>query len=532
MLWKKESNADGAMYTDLLWNTKRRLGNFPVNRKKDNALSIEARADGNQKYVENDLIGAMELYNQSICFAEKDSDNLSLAYANRASCFLKLKLYDRCLVDIQLAKAANYPDHLMSKLDARETKSLEKRSNRDEEQRPTLSFDPHGKYLCMADVLEIESNAKYGRLIRANDDIEIGDIILIEDAYIQMLHGTERNRCSTCMKENMNFIPCEDCADTMYCSDSCADNNFHSVECGMTVGAEDRYGGQSFMLIIRSLIIAINTFPTVAKLMKFVEKCRQSHPLDITEPGDTPIAKYRTFYKLATIEDNELVSGLLGAGYLIFHAIMGSILGGRFETEASQRFLMHLTIHHAIILRVNSFGGSTVQGTGTFGSIVDDTGKQQQQHVHLLSSYFNHACIPNVVQLVKDSVAICKALRPIKRGDQLFTTYICDEGYNKTAEARNDQLETVYDFRCACEYCQKADIHQPIDQLQTDGDFLFVSFNTPVFIQDLDADLLQELKDRCIAFLEKYPPKLLCSIEGAYITTILSSLMQKELEFS
>lgn len=88
MLWEKESNCDEALYIDLLKNTKYPLANYRLHRNKSNAQSLRTRTEGNRKYAKNDIDGAMELYNQSICFAENGSEHLGLAYANRSSCFL------------------------------------------------------------------------------------------------------------------------------------------------------------------------------------------------------------------------------------------------------------------------------------------------------------------------------------------------------------------------------------------------------------------------------------------------------------
>ncbi len=65
------------------------------------------------------MVNAMYLYNESICFAQS-SKNLSLGYANRSSCFFAMGMYNRCLLDIQLARDAGYPERLMLKLQNRE----------------------------------------------------------------------------------------------------------------------------------------------------------------------------------------------------------------------------------------------------------------------------------------------------------------------------------------------------------------------------------------------------------------------------
>lgn len=180
MLWQKESNGDGALYIDILKNTSHPLGNFHSYRDKSNAQSLRLRTEGNRKFAQNDIDGAMELYNQSICFAENGSEHLGLAYANRSSCFLRLQMYDRCVVDIQMAKAANYPKRLMAKLDDRHGECLKRKSTdvaiTIATPEPRLSYDADKKLPCMANVLAIEKNGQFGRLIRANRDIEIGEI--------------------------------------------------------------------------------------------------------------------------------------------------------------------------------------------------------------------------------------------------------------------------------------------------------------------------------------------------------------------
>lgn len=46
----------------------------------------------------------MEWYNKSMCFAKVRTEQMGLAYANRSSSFLNLKMYRKCLIDIEYAK--------------------------------------------------------------------------------------------------------------------------------------------------------------------------------------------------------------------------------------------------------------------------------------------------------------------------------------------------------------------------------------------------------------------------------------------
>lgn len=96
MLWQKE-NKSNSMYIELLKNINCSRQKYRLNHKKDNVSSLRIRMDGNRLYGEHDFEGAMTKYSSSICLAE-DSEHISLAYANRAQCFLKLDMYHFCLV--------------------------------------------------------------------------------------------------------------------------------------------------------------------------------------------------------------------------------------------------------------------------------------------------------------------------------------------------------------------------------------------------------------------------------------------------
>lgn len=189
---------------------------------------------------------------------------------------------------------------------------------------------------------------------------------------------------------------------------------------------------------------------------------------------------------------------------------------------------MHLIIHHGLILRVNAFSGYTDPINGIFGhgSIADDDNKQFVKELHLLTSYFNHSCLPNIIKLGKDNVAVCKALLPIKKGEQLFITYIDDEAFDMTEKQRNDQLEWIYGFRCKCELCRTG-VKQG-ERLQADADFIYIATNLPRLIENFDIDLLRDIKSRCIKFLKKYP-KMIATRESAFVLTNLGALLEKEL---
>lgn len=109
LLWKKERSS--GEFVDIFKNVspmdelswKMRIAVGVSLSKKKNETSTFHRESGNKEMQESHFYVAMWYYNVSLCFAEIGTDNVSLAYANRSLCFLKLKMYDKCLKDIELA---------------------------------------------------------------------------------------------------------------------------------------------------------------------------------------------------------------------------------------------------------------------------------------------------------------------------------------------------------------------------------------------------------------------------------------------
>lgn len=94
----------------------------PMRHGKSAEKSIELRALGNKYFSlkNKDYFKALEYYNESICHAPTDSEQLSIGYANRSAIYFDWKKYDICLENIELARKTGYPDRLMDKLNKRE----------------------------------------------------------------------------------------------------------------------------------------------------------------------------------------------------------------------------------------------------------------------------------------------------------------------------------------------------------------------------------------------------------------------------
>lgn len=463
------------------------------------------------KFYLNVFVGALSKYNESICLAE-DLDHLSLAYANRSQCFLKIRMYDHCLKDIALAKESGYPINLMSKLENRQSECMK---NLDSDfiphsSEPVLSIEPHERLIEMASALEIGTDDQYGRMVKTKYDLNIGETLVVEESYIRTINDEGSNECINCGKRKNNFIPCVNCADAMYCSKQCAENRFHDDECDIEFGTMESNDWLAFTL--RSLIIGVNTFENIQEMMIFVESCLTNDPREVIQSCVTPKEKYRAFFKLASSNTSRQISSdFLKIAYFVFHAIMSSKkLANKFRTSAERRFLAHLIIHHYAVLRKNSFG------------YVKDTAVVLE--LSLITSCFNHSCLPNVAKLTKGNVSVCKSILPIKRNEQLFLTYIADEVFRMTEKQRNDQLAEFYDFRCTCKLCKSGTLQA--HRLDSDPSFMYVVDN--IKRNDFDVNIIRTIIQHCIQFLVEHAD-MVGSQEVHYIADILTAMYSKEL---
>lgn len=530
MLWQKESN--GVLYIDLFENLIHPLHLKQLKRKKNNENALAARMAGNEKFKNSDFYGAMNDYNQSVCLAENGSQCLSLAYGNRSSCFEKLKMFSKCLIDIQLAKDSDYPQHLMKKLDDRKQRCISVQSGNLMAFELSLTYPGDENLPCMANILRIEVNDTYGRLITAAHDIKIGDIVLLEEDYVRFVVG-HNVKCNNCGKQNANFIPCENCGGAMFCSKLCSENNFHRIECQMLFDVDICVSGNFFPLyVLRSIIIGLNAFSSTSELMVCIENSRATDPYEIPLSISSTESKYRAFLKLSSVVPDELSDHFLDyrkMAYIVYHSIKSSSLAKEFQTESQNRFLAHLIIHHICILQTNSFGSFNTRMKCGKPAKPTNTETDFEQSVLLVTSYINHSCCPNVAKLQRNNLSICRAVLPIRKGEQLFISYVDeDDDEYKTEMGRKIFLQSNFRFTCNCLICVNG-IQRNTIFLQDDKAFVKVVEYLAKLDENFDLAIVRKIIENCEKILTKNP-KMILSAESLYIKHNLIAMLQLDID--
>lgn len=516
MLWKKESRRDGALYTDILsLNSSnmaaladgfiRQKSDKPFPRK-DNAIAIQKREEGNRFFRSKMFSLAMELYNESLCFAEPGSENVSFAYANRSSCFLNMSMYDKCLKDIDLAKEAGYPDHLMHKIDGRKEICLKRLEDGYQSHKigAELDFEADEQFPCMANVLKIQKDNMGKFSVVAKEDIDVDKTVVMQKSFCSQLAKRFGLKCNICLNGLTNLVACKKCAVAMFC-DECQNDILHEYECGLNICGPSAFNND-ILYEARMALMAIELFPSIDELMEFVEQILKSDAQGLPESMENSHARFRAFFLSAfrnTRQNDDLRQDELTMWiYCVYKTILKiPRINAKFQTQKQLRFLMHLIGHHSKI----------TSNTEHFGCFMEESADEKFENplqfsnqVFLMDKYFEHSCAPNLLSIAGDGKDAFITIKPIKRGERLNITYI--PLYIDPNSVRQQHLRDRASVTCDCVRCRGI-IATSVErrQLSTDASFRFLLSNEYRigFIFHTSEDI-REMIEHCVIVLKQY----------------------------
>ena len=374
---------------------------------KSNEKSVELRNEGNKLFAQRKFEDALLKYNESLCNAEGD-ENLALAFANRSAVYIEMKLYQRCLDNIKLAKGHNYPEEKLAKLQEREARCLEQLMMQAAsiESEPfdffKLSYKANPKIPFIIDDLELKTNAKYGRHIVTKRDLKVGDIISFDRAIFKNIQSdpafgrntktsNKFNFCHNCFKENhLDLIPCESCNSTMFCSVECAKSaqNYHKYECKNSEILQSSFTLTQFRSFFKALAIMDGS---IGELEKLFNECLKSpktiFDFDFSDPNDPEYERNQLRAALGLARNKKLKEAL---SLKMFFTLCPQYKKTWLRHE---RFIEKFILH----LKQISFFCQGLYGKNlplqqdrmfrnrTFGS-----------GFYLFGTLFNHSCWPNV----------------------------------------------------------------------------------------------------------------------------------------
>lgn len=503
-LWEKESDDPSALYV-LLFGNMSLPNNLERCSAKNNTIANKYRTAGNKFFDSENWPAAIEKYTKSLCFAEFGTEAMGFAYANRANCYLKTGKYTECLADIDLAIKSNYPQRLLSKLTERKANCLQQQAQRTFRKfKLELDYTSNVNIPCMANVLEIQQNAEFGRHVVAKCDIPVGKIVLVEPSFVEITTTANISHCTVCQIVESNLMPCVNCTMEMFCSSECLERGrvYHSKECGYIFDDEKLKRDPQF--VARTIFMALDACGSVDELMEFVESVR-SEPVAIPTALIEPKDRYRTFlqFDVELFDDKVFTRSLISANEVCRYLLAMPEMAGLFDTLAKQRFLMHLAVTHTFIMvRHGSSGPMNEKNHGcTFA---------------LAFALFNHQCAPNVLNTSFDGKQVFVTTRPIETGEQLFISYeSCSVAkilnvmdivalFTK-AFAPLSKVYDKYGFWCRCQICRSCapPSREQMCSMENDEDWRAIRQAPPIGF-DVGFAVRRSVQSHCITFLAAY----------------------------
>ncbi|XP_059475682.1 SET and MYND domain-containing protein 4-like [Neocloeon triangulifer] len=278
-----------------------------------------------------------------------------------------------------------------------------------------------------------------GRHLVAAQHIKPGCVVGIELPLANVLYSScKYTHCSYCLTKSHILVPCQNCAQALYCGDSCrvsAWAAYHSFECQIAGDLEAAGLSPVDVLTVRIL--------SLFKPEKILEAISQSGTANLRGfESDSLHSFLQTYCDPRSWKFEETLAQVTTA--LVILKICN--LDEHPERVALSAFLLRCLqgiplISHEISERCNCGGRDFSDHGIALG-------------VFLALSLVNHSCDQNVVKQYYGRHSIMRAIRVIRKGEQIVDSYgphfIADP-----FEERKQVLQSRFRFKCVCEACEK-----------------------------------------------------------------------------
>ena len=497
----------------------------PCFKPKSAPESNRLRNEGNKLYQKNSYHEALKVYSNSVVNApfKSDGKELSLAFANLSAVLFHLKEYTLCLQGIQQALSHDYPKELRYKLFDRQGKCLLELHNNyealecfkkakqalhesklDQKKReifskdletgisksqqigihtgqkmsgeqasknenlpkrgfeiPNLTCGRNSKFVSASCVVDIATSNTSGRYPVATQDINVGDILVIEKPFASVLLPRHlETHCFHCLRRATVPIPCRQCSTVRYCSKACASQSwdlYHSVEC-QYLDLIHRAGiGGNGHLALRIIAKAGYKF-----LKNFRQNIKQGICYNVGKesgcrPDGTYIsADYLPIYCLVTHSNDRSISDLfrrtLIAVFLLKTLQGGSFFGQEPCSDKDLAFVGGLILRHLQSNPCNAHEVSELQLN--LNSVATSETDEIAAGIYATLSLFNHSCDPSVTRNFYGDTCVVRAIKNVPKGHEISDNYGTLCALSVKPE-RCEKLRSQYHFTCHCNACEE-----------------------------------------------------------------------------
>lgn len=141
---------------------------------KDAIVSVNYRNEGQLQFNQGKLFNALGSYNKSLCVAQLGSNDIPMAFGNRAVVYYEAQQYRLCLENIQLARESGYPVdkfNVLNNLEDKCKKSMEGHEASEDDDPWNffkLSYPANEKIPLIVNCLELRASEQFGHHIITN----------------------------------------------------------------------------------------------------------------------------------------------------------------------------------------------------------------------------------------------------------------------------------------------------------------------------------------------------------------------------
>lgn len=299
-----------------------------------------------------------------------------------------------------------------------------------------LSFESNKSFPCMANNILVKENGTFGKHLVAAGDIDIGQVVMAATSFASIDYLSSTNsRCFHCGKKEANEIKCPHCIDLFFCSKKCSLSEVHRSRCNSKYSHND---SEVVRLVVEIISVA---FRAMTNVEVFVEFCSgilffDKKPKNLQPP-------YSIYAEMLLLKGRVHDEHFFIAQRIV-RRIKTLPLFESFKTQHLQRFLFNLAYRHTTTIEINMFSEVSKVTSG---------GVSTRFYIYDILSRYNHSCVPNIRHIIDDDeTTYCVAVRPIKKGEQLFINYVIDMPFEND-QKRKDYIMELWGFKCYCEKC-------------------------------------------------------------------------------
>ena len=476
------------------------------------------RTRGNAHFQKKSYLTALGEYNlaimQAATEAEKDDHHLPMVYANRSATLFYLKRYELCIRDTELAIETGYPKDMQYKLFDRQgkcylclgkgekavasfqqaqegltkakldentcnkwqavlSKQLEEartltengvaEDGQPQSKVPQLKNNHNKTFPSVSAAVNVAWKSNIGRHMVANDDITVGDVLVVEKPYTSVLYPEfYATHCYNCQCRVLAPVPCTQCSSVVYCSLHCRDTcweSIHKYDCQCLTLYGPGWCGRIGHLAAR--LAMVTGWPELLKYRTQVIN-GQIQPGEKERQGISELAvygnNYHAIHNLVTNAKQRTADGLFD--FTVFAVFLLKVLQlGQMVPEVDNQQICEtrlcnlggMLLHHLQLIQCNAHAIKEVQRPTDFQDLqLTDIGIG----VYPTASLINHSCDSNTELLFYDNVIVSRATRNIRNGEEVACSY-GPSFFNTEYRERVISLKFRYSFDCKCRACRQ-----------------------------------------------------------------------------